>query len=182
MKKTIVYIMIGIIIISMTGCINVSKKGKIDYIGFNATFKQDKSSNINNYNKIREKMIELEAKIAREDIRIKQIDFSETSNSLYFTFTLNEQNEKIYYNYLRKNDQEEFKFYNCKTAIYNEKTLKKVKNVLIDDMDFSEEEVKEVQEVVNKGDYKRFRTYLVDFEEENDSYGTKKIFRIIDEA
>lgn len=181
--KRKVLISLFVLMFIITGCVNKNKSKNVssNNLGFKSTFVQGKSSDINKYEDIKNNIIDLESKLLNKKVTIKEIEFEESSNQLTFFIKFNKDDKLIYYYSLDKTNNE-FRFYNCRTLIYDQNIFDNVKEVLINNFDFSESELNSIKEITKAGDYKRFRSYLVDYEEEKDSKGTKKEFRVMDNS
>ena len=65
--------------------------------------------------------------------------------------------------------------------IYDDNTFNSVKDIIINSLDFTDEELNEIKKINKNGDYVRVRgyKYLIDYEEQKDSIGLRKQFRIM---
>ena len=177
MKKRYLIIILCLVMI-ITGCSNTNndnsnsvKESKI----------VDKKGSLDKYPSVKEKIIELESKLYEKNIQIDKISFDETNNQLIITYYFNNSKDKLFNYYNLNKDTNEFEFSNYHTMIYNDNTFNSVKDIIINSLDFTDEELNEIKKITKNGDYVRVRgyKYLIDYEEQKDSIGLRKQFRIM---
>ena len=177
MKKKYLVILCLVLII-ITGCgSNTSNKSN----SVKESAIEDKNNNLDNYPSIKEKVLELQSKLNSKNIKIDKINLDETNNQLIITYYFNNGKDKLFNYYTLNKDTNEFEFSDYHTMIYDDNIISGVKDVIINSMDFTDEELNEIKSVVKSGDYVRLRgyKYLVDYEETQDSVGLRKQFRIM---
>ncbi len=167
MKKKYLVILCLVLII-ITGCgSNTSNKSN----SVKESAIEDKNNNLDNYPSIKEKVL----------IKIDKINLDETNNQLIITYYFNNGKDKLFNYYTFNKDTNEFEFSDYHTMIYDDNTFNSVKEIIINSLDFTDEELNEIKNVTKNGDYVRVRgyKYLIDYEESQDSNGLRKQFRIM---
>ena len=180
MKKKIILSLLIIAVLVITGCGNETVNQKQSN-GFQSNIIQGKDNDIEKYPTIKNKILELESKFIDKKIKINKINFDEENNQLIITYYFNNGNDKLFNYYSFNEETNLFEFYSYSAMIYDDNTYKGVKDIIVNDMDFTDEELFEINNVSKSGDYVRIRgyKYLVDYEENNDSNGLIKKFRIM---
>lgn len=180
-KKIILSLLIIITLFTITGCGTSNQSNNKSSNGFKSKFIQDKAEDIEKYPIVKSKLLDLESKFIDKKIKINKIDFDESNNQLIITYYFNNGNDKLFNYYSINKETNEFEFNNYSTRIYDDNIYNDVKDILVNSMDFTEEELSEIRKITNNGDYIRIRNYkyLIDYEEEKDSIGLAKKFRIM---
>ena len=182
MKKKIILILLVIAaLFTIAGCGNETKSNQKPSNGFQSNFIQGKDNDIEKYPTIKNKALELESKFIDKKLKVNKINFEESTNQLIVTYYFNNGNDKLFNYYSLNKDSNEFEFYSFSTMIYDDNTYKVVRDIIVNDMNFTDEELLEINNVSKNGDYVRIRgyKYLVDYEENKDSNGLMKKFRIM---
>ena len=148
-KKIILSLLVIVALFTITGCGNETKSNQKPSNGFQSNFIQGKDNDIEKYPTIKNKALELESKFIDKKLKVNKINFEESTNQLIVTYYFN--NGKV------------------------------VRDIIVNDMNFTDEELLEINNVSKNGDYVRIRgyKYLVDYEENKDSNGLMKKFRIM---
>ena len=180
-KKIILCLLVIAVLFTITGCGNKAKSNQKPSNGFQSNFTQGKNDDIEKYPIIKNKALELESKFIDKNLKIDKINFDESSNQLIITYYFNNGKDKLFNYYSLNKDSNEFEFYSYSTMLYDDNTYKVARDIIVNDMDFTDEELLEINNVSKNGDYVRIRgyKYLVDYEETNDSNGLMKKFRIM---
>ena len=180
-KKIILSLLVIVALFTITGCGNETKSNQKPSNGFQSNFIQGKDNDIEKYPTIKNKALELESKFIDKKLKVNKINFEESTNQLIVTYYFNNGNDKLFNYYSLNKDSNEFEFYSFSTMIYDDNTYKVVRDIIVNDMNFTDEELLEINNVSKNGDYVRIRgyKYLVDYEENEDSNGLMKKFRIM---
>ena len=180
-KKILLSLIVIVALFTITGCGNETKSNQKPSNGFQSNFIQGKDNDIEKYPTIKNKALELESKFIDKKLKVNKINFEESTNQLIVTYYFNNGNDKLLNYYSLNKDSNEFEFYSFSTMIYDDNTYKVVRDIIVNDMNFTDEELLEINNVSKNGDYVRIRgyKYLVDYEENKDSNGLMKKFRIM---
>lgn len=181
MKKRYLIIILCLVMI-ITGCsINTDSNANNNVKSVKESKIVDKKGSLDKYPSVKEKIIELESKLNDKNIQIDKINFEETNNQLIITYYFNNSKDKLFNYYNLNKDTNEFEFSNYHTMIYDDNIFNSVKDIIINSMNFTDEELNEIKKINKNGDYVRVRgyKYLIDYEEQKDSIGLRKQFRIM---
>lgn len=179
MKKRYLIVILCLALLMITGCGSNTNTNKSNSI--KESIIEDRNGSLDKYPSIKEKVLELQSKLNEKNIKIDKINLDETNNQLIITYYFNNGKDKLFNYYTLNKDTNEFEFSDYHTMIYDDNIISGVKDVIINSMDFTDEELNEIKSVVKSGDYVRLRgyKYLVDYEETQDSVGLRKQFRIM---
>ena len=182
MKKRYYIVILCLVVMVITGCSSNTDSNISNNVKSVKESKiVDKKGSLDKYPSVKEKIIELESKLNDKNIQIDKINFEETNNQLIITYYFNNSKDKLFNYYNLNKDTNEFEFSNYHTMIYDDNTFNSVKDIIINSLDFTDEELNEIKKINKNGDYVRVRgyKYLIDYEEQKDSIGLRKQFRIM---
>lgn len=179
MKKRYLIAILCLVVMVITGCSSNTTNDNSNSVKESKIV--DKNGSLDKYPSVKEKIIELESKLNDKNIQIDKINFEETNNQLIITYYFNNSKDKLFNYYNLNKDTNEFEFSNYHTMIYDDNTFNGVKDIIINSLDFTDEELNEIKKINKNGDYVRVRgyKYLIDYEEQKDSIGLRKQFRIM---
>ena len=140
-KKIILSLLVIVALFTITGCGNETKSNQKPSNGFQSNFIQGKDNDIEKYPTIKNKALELESKFIDKKLKVNKINFEESSNQLIVTYYFNNGNDKLFNYYSLNKDSNEFEFYSFSTMIYDDNTYKVVRDIIVNDMNFTDEEM-----------------------------------------